>query len=50
MDDDGKYSNNMDNSKFVSTKKSNNYRVKPKFYKLLGQIMNYHMEVEIVVN
>ncbi len=40
--DDVKSSLYQDNSRIV--KKGVN-RVKPKFYKLMGQIMNFHIEV-----
>lgn len=37
-------SNNFNNMSRV-IKKNNNTRVKPKFFKLMGQIMNYHIDV-----
>ena len=30
--------------------KKSNTRVKPKFFKLLGQVMNLHVEVNFIVN
>jgi len=46
MEDDGKLSNYMDASR-ITRKGINNQRIRPKFYKLMGQIMNYHMEVNL---
>lgn len=45
MEDDGRLSNYMDASR-ITRKGINNQRIRPKFYKLMGQIMNYHMEVK----
>ena len=41
--DDGRSFNNYEASRIV---KKNVNRVKPKFYKLMGQVMNHHIEVK----
>jgi hypothetical protein len=45
IDDDGRSSNYQNASRLVK-RSVNNARVKPRFYKLMGQIMNYHIEVK----
>lgn len=47
LDEDGRSSNYHDVSRVI--KKTGTNRVKPKFYKLMGQIMNYHIEVKTYI-